>query len=130
MSLETRDAGYDLADVVKIEVDINYSPIDALAFIVHREDAPSLTQELVHKLKYTVPRMLYPMPVQAVVEGKTLARVDIPPLRKNAAVSGNKKSISKKQELLRRQNINKRQAVKNNVQLSQKTFNSILELKP
>ncbi len=129
-SLETNDAGYDLADVVKIEVDINYSPIDALAFIVHREDAPSLTQELVHKLKYTVPRMLYPMPVQAVVEGKTLARVDIPPLRKNAAVSGNKKSISKKQELLRRQNINKRQAVKNNVQLSQKTFNSILELKP
>ncbi|BDR57095.1 translation elongation factor 4 [Xylocopilactobacillus apis] len=128
-TLDTEDAGYQKADVVKVEVNINYSPIDALSFIVHREDAGRLTQDLVHKLKYSVPRTLYPMPVQAVVEGKALARVDVPPLRKNAAVSGGKKSVSKKQDLLRRQSINKRQAVKNNVALSQEVFNSILELK-
>ncbi|BDR59168.1 translation elongation factor 4 [Xylocopilactobacillus apicola] len=128
-TLDTEDAGYQKADVVKVEVDINYSPIDALSFVVHRSDAARLTQELVHKLKYTVPRALYPMPAQAIVEGKALARVDIPPLRKNAAVSATKKSISKKQDLLRRQSVNKRQAVKNNVKLSQEVFNSILELK-
>ncbi|WP_243681529.1 hypothetical protein [Lacticaseibacillus manihotivorans] len=41
-----------------------------------------MTQQLVEKLKYTVPRHLYPMPAQAIVEGKAIALVDIPPLRK------------------------------------------------
>ena len=41
-----------------------------------------MAQELVHKLKYTVPRKLYPTPARAVVEGKAIARVDIPLLRK------------------------------------------------
>lgn len=108
-TLDTTYLDYEIADLVKVEVDINYATVDALSFVVHRQDAPNLTQELVKKLKVAVPRRLYLTPVQAVVEGKAVARVDIPPLRKNAAVSGGKKSISKKQALLRRQGINKRQ---------------------
>ncbi|MFC6181619.1 translation elongation factor 4 [Lactiplantibacillus daowaiensis] len=127
-TLETRFDDYDLADVVKVEVHINYAKVDALSFVVHREDAPAMTQKLVHQLKYTVPRKLYPMPAQAVVEGKPLARVDIPPLRKNAAVNGEKRSLSKKQALLRRQSVNKRQAAYSDITLSQDVFNAILEL--
>jgi GTP-binding protein LepA len=127
-TLETEFADYELADVVKVEVAINYAVVDALSFVVHREDAPAMTQQLVKKLKHTIPRRLYPMPVQAIVEGKSIARVDIPPLRKNAAVNGDKKSISKKQALLRRQSINKRQAEKSDIKLSQDVFNSILDI--
>ncbi|WP_367371064.1 translation elongation factor 4 [Pediococcus parvulus] len=127
-TLDTTYLDYEIADLVKVEVDINYATVDALSFVVHRQDAPNLTQELVKKLKVAVPRRLYPTPVQAVVEGKTVARVDIPPLRKNAAVSGGKKSISKKQALLRRQGINKRQSAKNSIELPQEVFNAILEL--
>lgn len=116
------------ADLVKVEIDMNYAPVDALAFVVHREDAPRLTQELVHKLKATVPRQLYPTPVQAMVEGKAVARVDVPPLRKNAAVNGEAHSVSKKAALLRRQSANKRRATQNNVQLPQRVFNTLLEL--
>ena len=99
-----------------------------MTFIIHRQDAPQLTQKLVTKLKYTIPRRLYPMPVQAVVEGKVLARVDVPPLRKNAAANNEKRSISKKQALLRRQNLNKRQAAHNDIELPQEVFNAILDL--
>lgn len=127
-TLDTTYLDYEIADLVKVEVDINYATVDALSFVVHRQDAPNLTQELVKKLKVAVPRRLYPTPVQAVVEGKAVARVDIPPLRKNAAVSGGKKSISKKQALLRRQGINKRQSAKNSIELPQEVFNAILEL--
>lgn len=126
--MDTTYLDYEIADLVKVEVDINYATVDALSFVVHRQDAPNLTQELVKKLKVAVPRRLYPTPVQAVVEGKAVARVDIPPLRKNAAVSGGKKSISKKQALLRRQGINKRQSAKNSIELPQEVFNAILEL--
>ncbi|MCG7320227.1 hypothetical protein [Brevibacillus laterosporus] len=68
------------------------------------------------------------MPAQAVIENKVIAREDIPPLRKNAAVSGDKKSISKQQSLLRRQNINQRKMAQSDIQLPQEVFNAILEL--
>ncbi|RRK09931.1 elongation factor 4 [Lactiplantibacillus garii] len=127
-SLSTEFLDYEVGDLVKVEVDMNYTAVDALAFIVHRSDVSAMTQALVHQLKRTVPRQLYPTPVQAVVEGKAVARVDVPPLRKNAAVNGDAHSISKKAALLRRQSINKRQAAKNAIKLPQSVFNAILEL--
>lgn len=127
-SLNTSFLDYEESDVVKVEVDVNYAPVDALAFIVHRTEAPDLTQTLVHKLKYTIPRKLYPTPVQAIVEGKAIARIDVPPLRKNAAVNGEKRSISKKQALLRRQSVNKRKAAHSQIELPQAVFNALLEL--
>lgn len=127
-TLDTTFLDYEVADLVKVSVDINYATVDALSFIVHRVDASRMTQILVKKMKYTVPRRLYPTPVQAIVEGKSIARVDVPPLRKNAAVSGGNKSVSKKQALLRRQSMNKRQAARSEIQLPQEVFNAILEL--
>lgn len=127
-SLGTEFLDYEQSDLVKVEVDVNYSSVDALAFVVHRSEAPELTQALVHKLKYTIPRRLYPTPVQAIVEGKAIARVDVPPLRKNAAVNGEQRSISKKQALLRRQSVNKRKAAHFQIELPQEVFNALLEL--
>ena len=127
-SLNTEFLDNEVADLVKVEVALNYTTVDALTMIVHRSDAPALTQQLVKRLKGTVPRQLYPTPVQAVVEGKVLARVDVPPLRKNAAVNGEARSVSKKAALLRRQSQNKRRAAQNTIQLSQSVFNALLEL--
>jgi len=127
-SMTSEFVDYDIADVVKAEVLINYGHVDALTFVAHREDVQDMSQKLVEKLKYTIPRRLNPMPAQVMVEGKVVARVDIPPLRKNAAVNGNKYSVSKKQALLRRQSVNNKKAVRNDMQLPQKVFNAILDL--
>ena len=127
-TLHTAFRDYEQSDVVKVEVDVNYAPVDALSFVVYRQDAPAMTKELVEKLKYTMPRKLYPTPVQAVVEGKSIARVDVPPLRKNAAVSGEIHTVSKKQALLRRQNKNKRRAAHEAIEIPQSVFNAILEI--
>lgn len=127
-SLSVEFLDFEVNDLVQVEVDMNYSPVDALTFIVHRSDVSTMTQTLVHKLKYVVPRQLYPIPVQAIVEGKVIARVDVPPLRKNAAVNGDSRSTSKKAALLRRQSINKRRSTKNEIRLPQSVFNAILEL--
>lgn len=127
-TLDTEFLDYELVDVVKIQIQINYAAVDALDIIVPRQKADLIAHKLVKKLKYTVPRRLYPMPVQAVVENKSIARVDVPPLRKNAAVNGEKRSISKKQQLLRRQSLNKRQAVKSDIKLPQSVFDAILNI--
>ena len=127
-TLDTEFLDYELVDVVKIQIQINYAAVDALDIIVPRQKADLIAHKLVKKLKYTVPRRLYPMPVQAMVENKAIARVDVPPLRKNAAVNGEKRSISKKQQLLRRQSLNKRQAVKSDIKLPQSVFDAILNI--
>ncbi|WP_300558196.1 translation elongation factor 4 [Companilactobacillus sp.] len=127
-SLNTEFLDYEVSDLVKVEIDMNYTSVDALSFIVHRSDVNEMTQNLVQKLKYAVPRQLYPTPVQAIVEGKSIARVDVPPLRKNAAVNGESRSVSKKAALLRRQSMNKRRSAKSKIKLPQDVFNTILEL--
>lgn len=127
-SLTTSSLGYYHADVVRIDIHVNYVKVEELTFIDYKSESNTKAQKLVHQLKYAIPRQLYPLPVQAVVEGKVIARVDVPPLRKNAAVSGKKKSVSKQQELLRRQNVNKRKATENAIKLPQKVFNVMLEI--
>ncbi len=127
-SMTSEFVDYEMADVVKAEVLVNYSHVDALTFVAHRSDVQAMSQKLVEKLKYTIPRRLQPMPTQIMVENKVVARVDIPPLRKNAAVNGKKYSTSKKQALLRKQSSNKSQAARNEIQLPQKVFNAILDL--
>ncbi|GAP03396.1 elongation factor 4 [Fructobacillus pseudoficulneus] len=127
-SFSTAAIGYQEADLVKVDVQINYATVDALSFVIHRSRVEEQTQKLVHELKMTVPRRLYPMPVQAVVEGRVVARVDVPPLRKNVAVNGSSYSISKKQALLRRQSANKRQAAQSDIELPQAVFNTLLSL--
>lgn len=127
-TLDTEFLDFELVDVVKIQIQINYAPVDALDIIVPRPKATQTAKQLVQKMKYTVPRRLYPMPVQAIVENKSIARIDVPPLRKNAAVNGEKRSISKKQQLLRRQNINKRKAAQSDIKLPQSVFDAILNL--
>lgn len=127
-TLSMGEITYQPADVVKMTFDINYSNVPQLTFITNRANAADQSQELVHKLKYAVPRQLYPMPAQAIVEGKVIARVDIPPIRKNAAVSGEKKSISKQQALLRRQSLNKRKAKQLEFELPQSVFDIFLDI--
>ncbi len=127
-TLSMGEITYQPADVVKMTFDINYSDVPQLTFITNRVNAADQSQELVHKLKYAVPRQLYPMPAQAIVEGKVIARVDIPPIRKNAAVSGEKKSISKQQALLRRQSLNKRKAKQLEFELPQSVFDIFLDI--
>lgn len=58
----------------------NYASVDGLGVIVHRQDADKIAQELVYKLKYTVLRKSYPTLAQV----EAIARVDIPPIRKNS----------------------------------------------
>lgn len=115
------------SDVVKLTIDVNYTNVDSLTFVTHRSNSYRMAQDIVHKLKYTIPRRLYPMPVQGYIEGKVVARIDVPPLRKNAATV-QQSSISKKQSLLRRQNLNKRKATQDHIELPQKVFDTILDI--
>lgn len=127
-SMETSFKAYQRSDIVRLDVQINYIPVDALTVLAHRSDAHKIAADLVVKLKHTVPRKLYPMPVQVLVENRVIGRADIPPLRKNQAVNGDKRSLSKKKELLRRQSHNRKQMAEMDISLPQEVFNALLEV--
>ncbi|WP_232462267.1 elongation factor 4 family protein [Neisseria chenwenguii] len=56
------------------------------------------------KMKHLIPRKLYPMPVQSIVENKVIAREDIPPLRKSVTGEGFSGSLSKKKRTAKKIN--------------------------
>lgn len=119
-TLSTTFDQYQPSDLVRIDVAIDYAKIDALTFVVHRLKANRMGIELVDKLKDLIPRKLQAMPVQAIVEGRAIARADVPPLRK-AQASGTK--VSKKQQQMRRQGVKK-----SDIELPQSVFDAVLQM--
>lgn len=118
-TLSTSRDDYGPSDLVRLDIAIDYTPVDALTFVMHRLHVQDFAQTLVTKLKDLVPRKLQAMPIQASVEGRVIARADIPPLRKVVA-AGSKPS--KKQQQLRRQ------GQKAHIELPQTVFDAILDI--
>lgn len=119
-TLSTEFDSYQESDLVRIDIAVDYAKVDALTFVMHRSKVDRVGTEIVSKLKDLIPRKLQSMPVQAIVEGRAIARADVPPLRK-AAASGTK--VSKKQQQLRRQG-----QKKSDIELPQAVFDAILDM--
>lgn len=120
---------YKKSDLLKMDIYLNDEIIDAFSFIVTRDSAYKKGKEIVEKMKHLIPRKLYPMPVQAVVENKAIAREDIPPLRKSATGKGFTGSMSKKKRIAKKITENKsRQRKIGKADVPQEAFHAILSL--
>lgn len=96
-------AGDRASDLVRVDILIENEPVDAFSFVIHRASAYDRASEIVHRLKYVMPKKLYPVPLQAAIGNRVIAREDIPPLRKSALAQGFQGSISAKNQLIRKQ---------------------------
>lgn len=128
-TVEYTPGQYKKSDLLKMDIYLNDEIIDAFSFIVTRDFAYEKGKEIVEKMKYLIPRKLYPMPVQAVVENKAIAREDIPPLRKSATGKGFNGSMSKKKRIAKKITENKsRQRKIGKADVPQEAFHAILSL--
>ena len=128
-TVEYRTGPYRPADLVKMDIYLNDDLIDAFSFIVTRDSAYDKGREIVEKLKYLIPRKLYPMPVQAVVENRSIARENIPPLRKSVTGKGFTGRISRKKRAAKKITENKnRQRKIGKADVPQAAFHAILSL--
>lgn len=122
-------ARYRKSDLVKMDIWLNDDIVDAFSTIIPREKATIRGREIVEKMKYLIPRKLYPMPVQAVVENKPIAREDIPPLRKSVTGRGFSGRISKKRKAAKKITENKnRQRKIGKADVPQEAFHAILSV--
>ncbi len=70
-------------DAVKMDILLNHKKIDAFSQIVVREQAVTIGNALVEKLKDLIPKHQFQIPIQAAIGGKVVARSDVKSFRKD-----------------------------------------------
>lgn len=128
-SFDYEQIGYKESDLVKLEVLVNNEPVDSFSLIVHKSKAYSLATKVLEKLKKTIPRHLFTIPLQVKCQNKIIAREDIPALRKDVLAKCYGGDVTRKRKLLEKQKEGKKKMKSlGNVDIPKETFIELLKI--
>jgi GTP-binding protein LepA len=128
-SMDYSFAEYRPENLVKLEILVGGEAVDALAAIVHKEDAYHKGQALVTKLKELIPRQLFDVAIQASASGRIISRANVKALRKDVLAKCYGGDISRKKKLLEKQKRGKRRMkMVGNVEIPEDAFMAVLRL--
>ncbi len=120
--------GYRAGDLVKLQILLLGDPAEALSTIVHRSEAHDVGVIVCKKLKDVIPKQQFPIPIQAAIGGKIVARETVSAFRKDVTGYLYGGDVTRKKKLLEKQKKGKKRMKQmGRVMLSQDAFLAVLK---
>ena len=127
-SMEYEFIDFFPADIVKVSIFVNHEEIPALSFLEVRDEARSKATKLLAEMKRVIPRQQFPIPLQAAINSKIIAREDVSAFRKDVTAKLYGGDYSRKKKLLEKQKKGKERLKKiGKVNIPQEAFLAILK---